>query len=296
MEEQERKVPKSRRRPTSPEDFTLPTSPQHQSSRQFQNVAKDSTAATAGVPRTRTVSVPSDPPPYGLSTATPIKLHDSLSRKQHLAAPQSRNILPASVTGSVRSVSTGTPFTRHRTTGKDAFQPFSHLDATTPVNIAPGSQRSRLSSRVKATNTSRKGGGDESASESGASVLSAFLGPGREERPLKKEGGDSAKRRQTNSPLRAWARWMTKSGKEGFAMAAVVGVVLLVKCLVSLGSYSGLFVFASASKHADTISNCTGAQTPPLRGDFEAQRHVGFIPTSRQCKTLTSCNEHSGWP
>ncbi|KAL8276265.1 hypothetical protein RQP46_011339 [Phenoliferia psychrophenolica] len=110
-----------------------------------------------------------------------------------------------------------------------------------------------LASRsAKSSRRSDRDGGDESASESGASALSNFLPPGG--RAKAAPGTTATPRDLTSSPLRTWARWMRNSGKSSWFIPVLVAVALLVKFAVGLGGYSGL-----------------GA--PPLRGDLEAQRH-----------------------
>ncbi|KPV73321.1 glycosyltransferase family 57 protein [Rhodotorula graminis WP1] len=112
----------------------------------------------------------------------------------------------------------------------------------------------------------------DSASESGLSVLSAL--PTREDRE-RRAARKAARRAQrerdaeqaqnrhdaaraadaTDSPLRRAARWLVEQpALARYSVVVCVAVVVLVKWCTGLGGYSGL------------------AQ-PPLRGDFEAQRH-----------------------
>ncbi|GAA5850410.1 hypothetical protein JCM9279_001406 [Rhodotorula babjevae] len=112
----------------------------------------------------------------------------------------------------------------------------------------------------------------DSASESGLSVLSALpTREDREQRAARKEARRAQRERDaqaaqsrtdaaraadaTDSPLRRSARWLVEQpALARYSVALCVAVVVLVKWCTGLGGYSGL------------------AQ-PPLRGDFEAQRH-----------------------
>ncbi|KAG6909147.1 hypothetical protein DXG01_001899 [Tephrocybe rancida] len=58
----------------------------------------------------------------------------------------------------------------------------------------------------------------------------------------------------TSSMGRRWIRWMHRRNMRGWVVPAAVGCAVLVKSALGLGSYSG---------HG----------TPPMYGDFEAQRH-----------------------
>lgn len=114
-----------------------------------------------------------------------------------------------------------------------------------------------LTTRETKSKTSRHSVAYESASESGQSVLSAFHPHSRAAGLREREGvKEQAKlsRNQTNSALRKVASWMRKSGKSNLSILIAILLVLWVKFSVSLGSYSG-------------------AETPPVRGDLEAQRH-----------------------
>ncbi|GAA6017013.1 hypothetical protein JCM11491_006129 [Sporobolomyces phaffii] len=65
----------------------------------------------------------------------------------------------------------------------------------------------------------------------------------------------SAKLDPTDSPLRRWMKWMLLNDPSGKRTVVVsLAIVVLVKWSVGLGGYSGY-------------------ATPPMRGDFEAQRH-----------------------
>ncbi|CEQ42038.1 SPOSA6832_03810 [Sporobolomyces salmonicolor] len=139
----------------------------------------------------------------------------------------------------------------------------------------------------------------ETASESGMSgmsVLSAFPDAGAKVRRKKArketearrllEREEDERRREardegdpTGSLLRRWAKWMLANGQEGdrrrtwlVALAAVV----LVRWCAGLGGYSGalrLPLLRSVSLVRSHPCSPKGYATPPLRGDFEAQRH-----------------------
>ncbi|GAA5896310.1 hypothetical protein JCM5296_002942 [Sporobolomyces johnsonii] len=117
----------------------------------------------------------------------------------------------------------------------------------------------------------------ETASESGMSgmtVLSAFPDAqakakrraARKEREARRllEREEDERRRvttdegdPTGSPLRRWVKWMLASGQKRDRWATVLvalAAIVLVRWCAGLGGYSGY-------------------ATPPLRGDFEAQRH-----------------------
>ncbi|BGP51755.1 Glucosyltransferase-like protein [Rhodotorula kratochvilovae] len=122
-----------------------------------------------------------------------------------------------------------------------------------------------LDSRRRTTSTGA-GTGWDSASESGLSVLSAL--PAREDRKARaaRKAAKKEQRRRdaqaagkeadaTVSPLRRWARWVVEQpGLAPYSVVLCVAFVILVKWCTGLGGYSGL-------------------ANPPLRGDFEAQRH-----------------------
>ncbi|GAA5975083.1 hypothetical protein JCM21900_002433 [Sporobolomyces salmonicolor] len=143
------------------------------------------------------------------------------------------------------------------------------------------SSRDRTSSySARSTDRGSKARGPgswETASESGMSgmsVLSAFPDAGAKVRRKKArketearrllEREEDERRREardegdpTGSPLRRWAKWMLASGREGDrwrAWLVALAAVVLVRWCAGLGGYSGY-------------------ATPPLRGDFEAQRH-----------------------
>lgn len=79
------------------------------------------------------------------------------------------------------------------------------------------------------------------------------------------------------SPARRWVRWMAKMGLKGWIVPSVVFMSLATRWIVGLGGYSGeshcLF------SHASLNSEHEGMKSPPLFGDYEAQRHWMEITT-----------------
>lgn len=136
--------------------------------------------------------------------------------------------------------------------------------------------------------SARAGGEDrawagESESESGYSVLSAFgRGQGRERR---KEGAEKKKsvldeekrvaREATDSPLRRASKWLDQNNSSRAALWIGIGLMVIVKCCVGLGAYSGEKDLCTIERGGSGLTPVKrpGQATPPLRGDFEAQRH-----------------------
>ncbi|GAA5942645.1 hypothetical protein JCM10213_005931 [Rhodosporidiobolus nylandii] len=179
---------------------------------------------------------------------------------------------------------------RRRRDQDSPFQPFPTPSDWSSSSLPPGAPnpsydllRARTQARTpsaahsNASRTSRRSrlGAEDTASESGMSVLSAFAPQDyeaekarrkaarekrraeRAARELEKtvDGEAKGKSEVTDSPLRRWSRWVSEQpALRPYAVVVAVLAVVLVKWCVGLGGYSG---FA----------------TPPLRGDFEAQRH-----------------------
>ncbi|GAA6048700.1 hypothetical protein JCM3770_002028 [Rhodotorula araucariae] len=154
------------------------------------------------------------------------------------------------------------------------YQPFPSVAQWTSDNGAllrarttsHDSRRRTISAGARTTTATATGTAWDSASESGLSVLSAL--PTREDRAARaahKAAKKEQRRRQaqatggdpdaTDSPLRRCARWIIEQpGLAPYTLVLCVAIVVLVKWCTGLGGYSGL-------------------ASPPLRGDFEAQRH-----------------------
>lgn len=83
----------------------------------------------------------------------------------------------------------------------------------------------------------------------------------------------------TDSPLRRSLKWIIAllSGQKRHLVVLIsISLVVLVKWSVGLGGYSGQshICFRSVGgPRGLTPLNCPGFASPPLRGDFEAQRH-----------------------
>ena len=77
-----------------------------------------------------------------------------------------------------------------------------------------------------------------------------------------------------DSPARRWVRWMAKVGLKDMSFVWVAVAAELVRWLVGLGGYSGtsrlvffnIFIILTAT-------SWLGRKTPPMFGDYEAQRH-----------------------
>ncbi|ORY54757.1 ALG6, ALG8 glycosyltransferase family-domain-containing protein [Leucosporidium creatinivorum] len=202
------------------------------------HLSATSSHAPIGRQRTHSDHVQLDPPPY---LQQPTKHH----QKQHYSS--STSLKPALTATSSRSASAAS--SRYTKEGAP-FQPFpSTWTAPPPSDTTHKSHQSRR--RVHSSRRETAGG--DTASESGISVLSAF-------RPTQRPqvDGDKERRRasreHTDSPLRRWARWSGQRQSVAGALGLSLALVVLIKWCISLGNYSG-------------------ANTPPLRGDFEAQRH-----------------------
>lgn len=178
------------------------------------------------------------------------------------------------------------------------------------------SQHSHDSRRRPATGTAASAGAWDSASESGLSVLSALphARDAFEDRAARK-ARKAARRQQrarrdaqaqalqeappaadaTDSPLRRWARWVVvdQPGLARYSVVLCVVLVVLVKWCAGLGGYSGACALLvrrgssfstpltcrSRSRSRLTLPR-TGLAQPPLRGDFEAQRHWLAVTSS----------------
>lgn len=66
-------------------------------------------------------------------------------------------------------------------------------------------------------------------------------------------------------------RWMHKHGMKHWTTLCAVLVAVWVRWTVGLGSYSG--TSPSPKSHSLRLMLLTGQGTPPMYGDYEAQRH-----------------------
>lgn len=133
---------------------------------------------------------------------------------------------------------------QHRSKAGSTYQSFSVGVPDVPkVRLRTQSAVSRASSRPTGREIDPRTR-EDAISESGMSIASTF-------NPTHRPRDSDAKAKlaaQTNSPLRVWARWMRKSGKDKWSLPVAIAVVLWVKWTISLGSYSGSWLDLSFSK------------------------------------------------
>ncbi|SCZ89918.1 BZ3500_MvSof-1268-A1-R1_Chr1-3g01661 [Microbotryum saponariae] len=135
-------------------------------------------------------------------------------------------------------------------------------------STAAKSHKSTISRRLRAKDRDRDQ--LDSASESGVSLISNFHAT-RTRRTDDNRSSDKARQtrrallQQTDSPVRRWTKSFEPAVGPTRTLTLAVAFVVLVKCIVGLGEYSGFGV-------------------PPLRGDLEAQRHWLSLTSA----TLTS--------
>jgi len=67
-----------------------------------------------------------------------------------------------------------------------------------------------------------------------------------------------------------WIRWMHRHGMKQWVVPGAIIASIWVRWAIGLGSYSGESFGYSLSKYLNVI---TGYNTPPMYGDYEAQRH-----------------------
>lgn len=76
---------------------------------------------------------------------------------------------------------------------------------------------------------------------------------------------------------RRWLRWMHKSGLKQWIVPGILGASTLVKLLTGLGPYSGSCSWSIVKYGTGCGLNIaflvSGHATPPIYGDYEAQRH-----------------------
>jgi hypothetical protein len=71
---------------------------------------------------------------------------------------------------------------------------------------------------------------------------------------------------------RRWIRWMHRRGLKRWAIPGILGLSIIVKLTIGLGTYSGPYICFSIRRRIN-IFFLSGHATPPLYGDYEAQRH-----------------------
>ena len=68
-----------------------------------------------------------------------------------------------------------------------------------------------------------------------------------------------------------WIRWMSDRNLKGWILPVLLAVATLVKICISLASYSGkCSMYVSENTPTELV---VGHNTPPMYGDYEAQRH-----------------------
>lgn len=66
---------------------------------------------------------------------------------------------------------------------------------------------------------------------------------------------------------------MHKQGIKDWVVVITILLSALVKWCIGLGSYSGEYTYIYHSGSEGLIRSCPGQATPPMFGDYEAQRH-----------------------
>lgn len=77
--------------------------------------------------------------------------------------------------------------------------------------------------------------------------------------------------REDTGLVRRWTRWMSKQGLRRHVMPLIIVSSTLIKWSVGLGSYSGMCCGTYTRRVLDAVRS--GKGTPPMFGDYEAQRH-----------------------
>ena len=217
--------PERRRRSAGNEELPLPDSfariphARRQPHPDALEILENSPASTkTAASRRRRPRTANDPPP-----SYPSPLEEFPARLKFPDATSARSISSSAGGARVRDVSSskGAAYPSFPSAGE-------LLESKKWAKSATKSHRSAATDRDTAYDT---------ASESGASVLSAFHpGPSA---GLRERDGAKLELAKSNSPLRRWARWMRKSGKSHWSLFVAILLVMWVKWSISLGSYSG---------------------------------------------------------
>jgi alpha-1,3-glucosyltransferase len=73
---------------------------------------------------------------------------------------------------------------------------------------------------------------------------------------------------------RRWIRWMHRRGLRQYVIPGILSASIIVKLMIGLGSYSGPYILLGSLQRCLFIYVLLiGHATPPLYGDYEAQRH-----------------------
>lgn len=73
------------------------------------------------------------------------------------------------------------------------------------------------------------------------------------------------------SAVRRWVRWMHKQNMKAWVVPCAIATSTCVKWCIGLGGYSGEYLIHIP--HIECHLMCSGYATPPMFGDYEAQRH-----------------------
>lgn len=160
-------------------------------------------------------------------------------RHHYLQASESRHWLPSP---SISPVSTraASPSPSHPTTS-----PRSH-------RFPP---RARLSSVIEQSGTQ------------------PFLFPSTSQPSIRVRPADDDKRASNEGSMsRRWVRWMHKQGMKHWVLPSVILISTWIKWSIGLGTYSGEYLSCVTQTFAQCLFD-KGHNTPPMYGDYEAQRH-----------------------
>lgn len=94
----------------------------------------------------------------------------------------------------------------------------------------------------------------------------------REDRRLKQLEKSTLSGGRFDSPIRRWLRWMKTIDMGKWSLPVGIIGVGVIKAAVATGGFSGKQVRLGRNVSAHNRSS-TGRDTPPMYGDFEAQRH-----------------------
>ncbi|KAK4049334.1 Glucosyltransferase-like protein [Microbotryomycetes sp. JL221] len=222
----------------------------------------------------------SDPPPYALSlspsVAATAKVHDWTQQQRAFMKPRQHQSLSPTIDQDLKlSGQAPNPLVGSRSR-KLTGQPTSNAShrSTATQSRRDRATASRRDYRIGAVTT------DGGASESGMSIVSRFdhrhqiggQGTAKSARHGATSSSSAARKQarlQTDSPLRAWTGWLERQYRSRHTLLAiVVATTLVVKWAVATGTYSGHL-------------------KPPMRGDFEAQRHwIAMTSSSLNFKWL----------
>ncbi|KDE08548.1 hypothetical protein MVLG_01325 [Microbotryum lychnidis-dioicae p1A1 Lamole] len=211
------------------------------------------------IPASASTRAPSTTTTTTTTTTATATATTSSKRKNH--HPSSNTHYPAAAT--TTTTTHHSPWPAHLAPQRQkAYQSTSAAGST-----AAKSHKSTISRRLRAKDRDRDH--LDSASESGVSLISNFHAT----RTRRTDDNRSDKARQqrrallqqTDSPVRRWTKSFEPAVGPTRTLTLAVAFVVLVKCIVGLGEYSGFGI-------------------PPLRGDLEAQRHWLSLTSA----TLTS--------